>query len=118
MYYCYFSNITKFKKKKNCVAGFYICFATQSGSKSSYVISLSQSVFILRILLCIQNDDHPENNLVKFWLQTRYESRKKTESSYILGYLRELIIKIWRFGFVFVQNLVSLGQFFHEKFFA
>jgi hypothetical protein len=51
------------KEKEHCVAGFYICFATQSGSKSSYVISLSQSVFILKILLCIQNGDHPENNL-------------------------------------------------------
>jgi len=49
------------------------------------------------------------------WLHTRYESRKKTESSYVLGYLQELIMKIWRFGFIFVQNLVSLGHFFHKK---
>ncbi len=34
----------------------------------------------------------------QIWLHTRYESRKKTESFYILGCLLELIIKIWWFG--------------------
>jgi hypothetical protein len=38
-----------------------------------------------------------------------------TESFYILGYLLELIIKIWRFEKKILQNLANLGQFFHEK---
>jgi hypothetical protein len=28
-----------------------------------------------------------ENNLVKFWLQNRYEGRNETGAFYILGYL-------------------------------
>jgi len=31
----------------------------------------------------------------QIWLHSRYESRKKTESFYIFGYLPELIIKVW-----------------------
>jgi hypothetical protein len=34
------------KEKEQCAAGFYICVATQSGSKSSYIISLSQSGWV------------------------------------------------------------------------
>jgi len=33
----------------------------------------------------------------------------------VIGYLIELIIKIWQFGFIFLQNLVSLGHFFSLK---
>jgi hypothetical protein len=32
------------------------------------------------------------------WLHIRYESKRKEESFFIIGYLLELIIKIWRFG--------------------
>jgi hypothetical protein len=51
----------------------------------------------------------------QIWLQTRYENRKKPESFYILGYLPELIIKIWRFTKTFVEiwriwATISLGN--------
>ncbi len=49
-------------------------------------------------------------------VQTRYESLMKTESFYILGYLVELIIKIWASGNFFFLNLASLGLFFAWKF--
>jgi hypothetical protein len=48
-----------------------------SGSKSSYIISLSQSGFLLRILWCIQNGDHPENNLAKFGYRLDMKVEKK-----------------------------------------
>ncbi len=65
------------KEKEHCAAGFYICVATQSGSKSSYIISLSQSGFLLRILWCIQNGDHTENNLAKFGYRVDMKVEKK-----------------------------------------
>ncbi len=43
--------------------------------------------FLLRILWCSQSGNHPEINLAKFGLPTRYESRKEMESFYIFGYL-------------------------------
>jgi hypothetical protein len=43
--------------------------------------------------------------------------KEKTESFYVLGYLLELIIKIWQFEKK-IQNLANLGLFFHEKSFA
>jgi len=41
--------------------------------------------------------------------------KKKTKSFYILGCLLELIIKMWRFGVFFLQNLANLGFFFAMK---
>ncbi len=48
----------------------------------------------------------------QIWLHTRYESRKKKpESFYNLGYLLELIIKIWWTWIFFFWNLSNLGYF-------
>ncbi len=43
---------------------------------------------------CSESGGHPGNNLAKFLLHPRYESRKKikSESFSVLGYLLELII--------------------------
>ncbi len=46
-------------------------------------------------------------------LDTKVE--KHTESFYILGYLKDIIITILGFG---GKNLANLGHFFHEKFFV
>jgi hypothetical protein len=49
-------------------------------------------------------------------MHTRCESRKKEILINILGYLLEVIIKSWRFGFFsFEKNLATFGHFFHEK---
>jgi len=37
----------------------------------------------------------------------------KKDSFYILGYLLELIIKLWEFGKIVLQNLVNLGHLFY-----
>jgi hypothetical protein len=66
--------------------------------------------------------------LLKWWssirwfsqicLNTWYESRKIAQSFYILGYLRKLIIKIWRFEVSFSLKSGKSGPFFsHEKYF-
>jgi hypothetical protein len=39
----------------------------------------------------------------QIWLQTRYERILKKESFYILGYLLELTIKIWRIWAIFLS---------------
>jgi len=46
----------------------------------------------------------------------KYESRKKKkqESFYILGYLLELIIKIWRFGKKFVFEIWRIWAIFFK----
>jgi hypothetical protein len=42
--------------------------------------------------------------------------KQKSESFYILGYLLELIIKIWQFGNTILPNLANLGgSFFSMK---
>jgi hypothetical protein len=64
------------------------------------------------ILWCSQSGHYPENNLAKFGYILDMKVEKNSKSLYILGYLLELIIKIWRFGIFF---LFSLGHFFHEK---
>jgi hypothetical protein len=66
---------------------------------------------------CSWSADHPWDTwFSQIWLHTRrYESRKKTESLYILGYLLELIIEIWRFGFYYFWNLANLSHFFSMK---
>jgi hypothetical protein len=55
--------------------------------------------------------NHPKNNFDKFGYISRYESRKKPGSFYLLGYLLELITKIWQFGFFSLQNLANLAFF-------
>jgi hypothetical protein len=52
--------------------------------------------FLLRILWYSQSGDHPESNLAKFSyiLDTKVGKTKKNPF-YILGYLLELIIKVW-----------------------
>jgi hypothetical protein len=50
------------------------------------------------------------NYFSQFWLHARYESRKKPGSFYILGYLLELIVKIWC-----LEILANLDHFSHEK---
>jgi hypothetical protein len=72
-----------------------------------------QAGFLLRILWYNQSGDHPESNLAKFGyiLDMKVEGKKKPESFYVIGYLIELVIKIWQFGFIFLQNLASLGHF-------
>ncbi len=74
--------------------------------------------FLIRILWCSQSGNHLKNNLAKFGLPTRYESRKEMESFYILGYQPcELIIKIWRLENKSL-NLETLSNFFHENSFV
>ncbi len=82
------------KEKEHCVAGFYICVATQSRSKSWYIISLSQSGFLLRILWCIQNGDHPENNLAKFGYILDMKVGKKQKPPMFLATYKNL----WKSG--------------------
>jgi hypothetical protein len=41
----------------------------------------------------------------------KVEGKKTPEYFYVIGYLIELIIKIWQSGFIFLQNLASLGHF-------
>jgi hypothetical protein len=43
---------------------------------------------------------------------------KNPGSFYILGYLPELIVEIWRFEFFSFRNLVNLDHFSHEKSFV
>jgi hypothetical protein len=88
----------------------------------------TQSVFFFkRILWCSrQGGDHSENVFSQIWLHARHESRKRIESFYIyiymyiyiLGYLVELIIKIWGFEIFWFQNLANLGDLFCEKSFV
>jgi hypothetical protein len=59
-------------------------------------------------------DRYPLNDLAGFLLHTEYEIRGKFKKSfYILGYLLELIIKIWQFGFIFfLSKSDTFGPFF------
>jgi hypothetical protein len=51
------------------------------------------------VLACRQGGDHLENNLSKFgYILDMKVEKTKRESFYILGYLLELIIKIWQLG--------------------
>jgi hypothetical protein len=66
-----------------------------------------------------QSDNHPENNLAKFGYNNTYEGfffKKKTESFNILGYLLEVIIRLWLFGNL-VQGLSVLRRTFQPPFF-
>jgi hypothetical protein len=53
--------------------------------------------------------------LSQIWLQTRYESGKKPKLFSILGYLVQLIIRIWKSENFFVLNLANLGHIFAWK---
>jgi hypothetical protein len=65
--------------------------------------------FVVRILWRSQSSDHSQNNLAKFGYALDMKVGKK-ESFYILGYLLELIIKIWK------KNSSISGEF--ESFFS
>jgi hypothetical protein len=58
-------------------------------------------------------------NYSQNWRHTRYESSKtqkqKAESLYILGYLLELIIKIWLFGKKIPSKFCEFGPFSNAK---
>jgi len=56
-----------------------------------------------------------KNNLAKFGYILDMKVERKKESLYILGYLLELIIKIWQFGF-FILDLTNLDHLLHEFF--
>jgi hypothetical protein len=51
----------------------------------------------------------------QIWLHRRHESWKKSEYFYILGYLLELIIRLWRFGVFFNRNQANLSHFSPTK---
>jgi hypothetical protein len=81
---------------------------------------------LVRILCCSQSGNHPENNLAKFGyildMKVGKQKRKKTDSICTLGYLLELIIKIWQSEnnniIIIILNLTNLLKFFHEKSFV
>jgi hypothetical protein len=55
-----------------------------------------QGFFYLSTLWCSQSGHHPENNWAKFgYILDMKVGPKKIESFYVLGYLLELIFKIW-----------------------
>jgi hypothetical protein len=48
--------------------------------------------------------DESVNNLAKFGYILDVKVENKQKPFYILGYLLELIIKIWQFGFIFEKS--------------
>ncbi len=79
--------------------------------------------FLLTILGCTQGDNHPKNNLPKFWLHTRYESKKRNgtlQCSWLpIGTYHENSGNLNLFiYFLNLQNLANLSQFWHEKSFV
>ncbi len=75
-----------------------------------------QPGFLSGIWWCSQSGDHSKNNLAKFGYILDRKVERKKESLYILGYLLELIIKIWQFGF-FILRSNKFGPFFPWIFF-
>ncbi len=70
-------------------------------------------VFFFSIFWCSWSDDFARFG---YRLNMKVEKKKAGSSFYILGYLLELIIKIWWFGnFFFSRNLANLGHFFSWK---
>jgi hypothetical protein len=61
--------------------------------------------------------DESVNNLAKFGYILDVKVENKQKPFYILGYLLELIIKIWQFR-IFLKNLANVGHLFHEKSFT
>jgi hypothetical protein len=55
-----------------------------------------------------------KNNLAKFFfiIDMKVEKKKKTESFFILGYLLEVMIRLWRFGIFFNLNFGEFGPLF------
>jgi hypothetical protein len=65
-----------------------------------------------------QSGNHPENNLAKFGYILDMNAGQKPKSFYILGYLLELVIKIWRIWAIsFHENSFALDKiiFFKSK---
>jgi hypothetical protein len=61
-------------------------------------------------LVYFEGVSHTHNFLSIFgYIQDMEVGKKKTESFYFLGYLLELIIKIWQFGFYFFP--LKFGEF-------
>jgi hypothetical protein len=67
-------------------------------------------------LWCSRSGDHPESDLAKFSYILDTKVGGKKNPFYILGYLLELIIKIWLFGFLFSLKSGESGSFFHEMY--
>jgi hypothetical protein len=96
------------------------------GSFQNYkrIGSRYHALLMVKILWCSQSGDLPENNLAKFGyvidMKFGRGKKKKTEFFYVLGYLLELIIKIWRFLELFFFKIWQIwGYFFlHEKSFV
>jgi hypothetical protein len=86
------------------ISVFNFSFLTKFANKSRLLIhdTYAPTGFVLRILWCSQSGDHPENKLAKFkYILDMEVGKKKTESLYILGYILELIIEIWRIWVIF-----------------
>jgi hypothetical protein len=66
--------------------------------------------FLLRIFWCSQSGNHPENNLAKFGYIIDMKVEKNIGSFYILGYLLEVIVRLWQFQIFEFQNLANLGH--------
>jgi hypothetical protein len=74
----------------------------------------SSTGFLSRILWCSQSGNHSQINLAKFGYILDMKVGNKTESCYILGYLLELIIKIWQIKKK-SSKFGEFGSFFHES---
>jgi len=69
--------------------------------------------------MCSQSGDHPENHLAKFVyiLDMKSKEPKNKESFFIIGYLLELLMKIWQKKFK-SSKYGEFGHYFHEKSFV
>ncbi len=86
------------------------------GSYDTYSSNVAYAQGFFFSISCVQlNWRSSIREFSQIWLQTRYESRKKTGSFYILGYLLELSIKIWRSGIFCFLKSGELGPFFPWK---
>jgi len=68
-----------------------------SEDNESQIVFMYGCMVSLRILWCNQSGDHLENNLTKFGYMINMKVGKKWKSFYILGYLLEVIIRLWQF---------------------
>jgi len=62
--------------------------------------------------------DHPSDDLARFGYRLDTKAGKKKPPFYILGYLMELIIKIWCSGKFFFEIWQIGSFFFHPKSFV
>jgi hypothetical protein len=67
-------------------------------------------------LWCSQSGNHSQINLAKFGYILDVKVGKKTELCYILSYVLELIIKIWKIKKKILQKFGEFGSFFPWKF--